>query len=405
MAVKTFRGTAALAAFLLIFCAPHLARAQPDVARGRYLATLGDCAVCHTAPGASSRPYAGGYALHAYFGTVYSTNITPDKVTGIGAWSADQFYRAMHDGIAADGRHLYPAFPYAYFTRLPRADSDALYTYLRTVPPVRGRPPTNKLMFPTNIRFGMTFWDWLYLDKAPLKPDPARSAEWNRGAVLVNGLGHCGGCHTPKTFLFTDKPGRALQGETIDGWFAPNLTASRRTGLGAWSAADIETYLKTGGNRFGRAVGAMQDVVRVSTSAMSDSDRSAIAVYLKSLPAAPEKAPRKPDPASMALGEAVFVQRCSVCHGADTKSYPSLARNAVAAQPDPATLLRVILQGSQSVPAAGKPAGFSMPAFATLSDAELAAVATYVRNAWGNAADPVQVNRAAEIRKQLRPSG
>ncbi|HEX4860269.1 MAG TPA: cytochrome c, partial [Rhizomicrobium sp.] len=263
--MKTFRSTAALVVCLLAFCAPRLAHAQPDVARGRYLATLGDCAICHTAPGASSRPYAGGYALHAYFGTVYSTNITPDKATGIGAWSADQFYRAMHEGIAADGRHLYPAFPYVYFTKLSRADSDALYAYLRTIPAVHERSLANKLVFPTNIRFAMTFWDWLTLDKSPLRPDPARSAAWNRGAALVNGLGHCGGCHTPKTFLFTDKAERTLQGETIDGWFAPNLTASRRTGLGAWSAADIEMYLKTGRNRFGRAVGAMQDVVRVST--------------------------------------------------------------------------------------------------------------------------------------------
>jgi mono/diheme cytochrome c family protein len=391
---------------LAILCAAPGVHAQPspaNIGRGHYLATLGDCAVCHTAPGASSKPYAGGYALHAYFGTVYSTNITSDRATGIGSWSKDQFYRALHDGMAADGHRLYPAFPYVYFTKLDRADSDALYAYLRTVAPVRATPPPNRLVFPTNIRFGMTFWDWLFLDKSPFKPEPAKSAQWNRGAWLVNVPGHCGGCHTAKTFLFTDKPDRYLQGETIDGWFAPNLTGSKRTGLGQWNVADIETYLKTGQNRFGRAVGAMQDVVRVSTSQMTDADRNDIATYLKSIPAAPEQRVSKPDEAAMQLGEAVFVQRCSVCHSADTRSYPGLAGNSVVRQPNPATLVRVILQGSQSVPTPGKAVGYSMPAFPTLSNEELGAVATYVRNAWGNRSSPVSESEVKEIRKHLRP--
>jgi len=238
-----------------------------------------------------------------------------------------------------------------------------------------------------------------------LKSDPSRSPQWNRGAALVNGIGHCGGCHTPKTFLFNDEQNRYLQGETIDGWFAPNLTSSQRTGLGAWSEADIALYLEIGNNRFGRAVGAMQDVVRVSTSRMTDDDRTAIATYLKSLSPAPEKAPAKPDPVAMQLGQAVFVERCSVCHGADTRNYPSLAHNSVAMLPDPATLVRVILQGSQSVPAPEKPMGFSMPAFPVLSNKDLAAVATYVRNAWGNSAGPVSEKQVETIRKRLRPAG
>jgi mono/diheme cytochrome c family protein len=383
--------------------APHLAVAQSsDVGKGRYLATLGDCAICHTAPGDDEKPYAGGYPLHAYFGTVYSTNITPDKTTGIGTWSKDAFYRALHDGIAADGHHLYPAFPYVYFTKIMRVDSDALYDYLRTVRPVRSVPPSNRLIFPTNIRFGMTFWDWMFLDAAPFKPDPARSAAWNRGKFLVDTLGHCGGCHTPKTVLFTDRSDRYLQGEIIDGWLAPNLTGSPRTGLGAWTAQDIETYLKTGNNRFGRVTGAMQDVVRVSTSRMSDGDRQAIALYLKSLPPAPEKAPAKPTASQMHLGETAFVQRCAICH-ADTSNYPSLKNNAVVVQSDPTTLIRVILQGSQSVSTKNVPVGFSMPAFPVLGDEELAAVATYIRNSWGNAAEPISKKRAEQIRNLLRP--
>src|ERR1700749_1074272 len=286
-------------AAIFISHAGHAQTEENIFALGRFLGGLGDCPICHTAPGASSKPYAGGYALHAYFGTVYSTNITPDNETGIGRWSKDQFYRALHAGVGADGRHLYPAFPYLYFTKASRADSDAIFAYLRTVQPVRRRSPPNRLMFPTNIRFGMAFWNALFLDSSPLKPDPSRAGQWNRGRTLVDGLGHCGGCHTPKTFLFTDKGDRYLQGTTIDGWVAPNLTGSRRTGLGEWTASDIATYLKTGANRFGRAVGAMQDVVRVSTSQMNDDDRAAIATYRKSLPSAPEKEPRKPDTSEM----------------------------------------------------------------------------------------------------------
>lgn len=393
-----------LVALLLALNAPSPASAQPgDVARGRYLATLGDCEICHTAPGGAAKPYAGGYALHAYFGTVYSTNITPDNETGIGRWTADQFYRALHDGIAADGRHLYPAFPYAYFTKIPRADSDALYAYLRTLKPIRYTPPPNKLIFPTNIRFGMAFWDALFLDSTPLRADPSKSAQWNRGAEIVNGLGHCGGCHTPKTFLFDDRMDQFLQGGTLDGWYAPNLTPSSHFGLGRWTASDIAQYLATGGNRFGRVTGAMQDVVRMSTSKMSDADRAAIAAYLKSLPAAPDPQPRAPGANAMARGQAVFAERCAVCHAHPEQGYPALAHNSLVEARDPTTMLRVVLQGSQAVVGPQRPIGFSMPAFPVLSDGELADVATYVRNSFGNRADPVSERQASDLRKLLGP--
>jgi mono/diheme cytochrome c family protein len=389
---------------LLALGAPSLAMAQPDaVARGRYLAAVGDCEICHTAPGQSSKPYAGGYGLHAYFGTVYSTNLTPDDQTGIGRWTADQFHRALHDGIAADGSHLYPAFPYAYFTKLPRADSDALYAYLRSLKPVRHTPPPNELIFPTNIRFGMALWDMLFLDRTPLRADPSKSAQWNRGAEIVNGLGHCGGCHTPKTFLFGDRMDEFLQGATLDGWYAPNLTPSRHFGLGRWTAADIAQYLATGGNRFGRVTGAMQDVVRLSTSRMSDADRTAIAAYLTSLPAAPDPRPRAPDARAMAGGEAVFVARCAICHANPGQGYPALAHNGVVEARDPTTMLRVVLQGSQAVAGPHGHIGFSMPAFPVLSDGELADVATYLRNSWGNRADPVSKKDASDLRKLLGP--
>lgn len=271
----------------LVFCLfAKTAGSQSVVDRGRYLATLGDCVVCHTAPRAAAPSFAGGYPLHAIFGTVYSTNITPDKQTGIGSWTSDQFFRALHDGVAADGHHLYPAFPYPYFRRVSRADSDALFAYLRTVKAQAFRPPPNRLMFPTNIRWLMVFWNTLFLQRSP-KAVAQGDSQWRRGADLVNGFGHCWGCHTPKTLLFSDEPGAFLRGGLIDGWFAPNLTGSQRTGLGRWTPQDITEFLKTGTNRFGRVTGSMQGVVRDSTSHWTENDRRSVSVYLKSLPAAP----------------------------------------------------------------------------------------------------------------------
>lgn len=392
---------------ILFLCSMLMAprvRAQPagEVARGNYLVTQGDCVVCHTAPVAEAKPYAGGYPLHAIFGTVYSTNITPDKQTGIGSWTADQFYRAMHDGIAADGRHLYPAFPYAYFRKISRSDTDAIFAYLRTLPAVHQRNRQNKLIFPANIRWFMTFWDWMFTPQSPFKHDPSQSAVWNRGGEIVNGMGHCGGCHTPKNFLFANKSDKFLQGEVIDGWYAPNLTGSPRTGLGKWSAADIAQYLKTGENRYGWVVGSMRDVVRLSSSRWTDADRFAVATYLKSLPAEPEAEPKKPAPAAMQSGQAVFVARCSVCHSARNKDYPSLAENSLVNAPNATTLLHVILEGSQSASVPNQPAHFSMPGFPVLTNTELADVANYLRNSWGNHAGAVSPADAAKVRSSLK---
>jgi mono/diheme cytochrome c family protein len=385
-------------AFLLIQAAPA---AASQVDRGRYLATIGDCQICHTAPAAGSKPYAGGYPLHAWFGTVYSTNVTPDKDTGIGSWSPDEFYRALTSGKAAEGRLLYPAFPFAYFTHVSRADSDALFAYLRTIKPVHNAAPPDKLIFPANIRAMIVFWDWLFVPQSNFRPDPAKATAWNRGGEIVHGLGHCGGCHTPKNFLFSDKHDHLLQGGLIDGWYAPNLTGSSRTGLGRWTEADLETYLKTGTNRFERVVGSMKEVVLVSTSRLSDDDRKAIAVYLKSLPAAPERTPPTPPPAIMRSGQAGFVESCSSCHQANTKDYPPLAHNAVVQFADPATMLRVMLQGSEPAATPGHSAGYSMPGFAALSDAELADIATYIRNGWGNRGSTVSAKQVKDLRRLL----
>jgi mono/diheme cytochrome c family protein len=375
------------------------ASAQSPSDKGRYLATLGDCAICHTAPSGNSPPFAGGYPLHAIFGTIYSPNLTPDRQTGIGSWTSEQFYRALNDGIAADGHYLYPAFPYPYFRGISREDSDAIFAFMRTIKPVRCSPPPNKLVFPTNIRALMIFWDALFLPAQKKQFDASNSTEVNRGRDLVNGLAHCGGCHTPKTFFFSDKMNEYLQGEMIDGWWAPNLTSSPRTGLGKWTAHDIEQFLKTGDNRFGRVLGSMQNVIRFSTSHWTDADRHAAAIYLKGIPAAPERVPATPDPQAMHNGQAIFVERCSACHEADTKNYPPLAGNAIVQARDSTTVVRVILEGSQSTPTANGPVGFSMPAFSGLDDDDLADVATYIRNSWGNRAEPVSRATAAKIRR------
>jgi mono/diheme cytochrome c family protein len=399
-----------LFALLLAACfAAAPARAQNAVERGAYLAVLGDCAGCHTAP--HQPAFSGGLAFSAQFGTVYSTNITPDRQTGIGGWTQDQFYRALHQGIAADGRHLYPAFPYFYFARTARADSDALLAYLKSLKPVHRSPTPNRLIFPFNIRALMIFWNWLYLDDKPFTPDPAKSAAVNRGEYLVTGLGHCAGCHTPKNMLFGDESAKALTGTVLENWFAANLTGGSVDGLGKWTEGDIAHYLATGRNHFATAAGAMQEKVTLSTSHMQDSDRAAIAAYLKSLPARVLASPQPPDAAQMRRGEAVFVARCSYCHQPpgtlDTLNegglpdYPKLPGDTLVMGRDPTTVLRIILEGAASPVTANERTTFSMPAFGTLSDGEIADVATYIRNAWSNRAPSVTAADVAKLRSAV----
>lgn len=390
-----------LIAVSLIVGASGAAGSSAVVTRGAYLATEGDCSACHTRP--KGAPYAGGYPLHAWIGTLFSANITPDKQTGIGNWTSNQFYRAMHEGVAADGTHLYPAFPYPYFTRLSRSDSDALFMYLHTLRPVHYTPPPNRLIFFARFRPFIWFWNFLFLDRMPLKPEPASSRLWDRGAQIVDGLGHCGGCHTPKNVFFADKPNRRLQGGFIDGWFASDLTQTAAGGLSSWNIADIEQFLKTGANRRTRVVGSMQDVIRLSTSRMRNSDIAAIATYLKSLPGGATVAPKPPAARPMGDGQAVFVQQCSACHGAPGGDYPKLGGNTIVVARNPATVVRVILRGAQAVVAPGQNPGFSMPAFPALTDQEAADVATYVRNSWGNHASAVSAKDVLRLRDLITP--
>jgi mono/diheme cytochrome c family protein len=382
------------------------AASDDPVAHGRYLAAAGDCFDCHTNPGGAA--WAGARPLPTPFGgAIYSANITPDPETGIGNVSADQFYKAMHAGTGHHGEPLYPVFPYTYFTHLSRKDSDDLRAYLATVPAVHQVKPPNTLPFPLNIRPLLYIWKALYFRQATFTPDPAKSAEWNRGAYLVTGPGHCGGCHTPKNFLGADKKQQALQGYALDNWSAANLVGDVRDGLGAWNEADIAQFLRTGRNARASASGSMTEVVYYSTSRMSDADLAAIAVYLKDeAPSGRAPTPNAPDAAAMRAGEAVFVDTCAACHRSDGSAepgyFPPLAADALVQSRDPTTVLRIILQGARAAPTPGRPTPLTMPAFNwKLTDQQIADVATYIRGSWGNAAAPVSAAKVATLRRKV----
>lgn len=396
--------TPTLPAILLTQPIPDDVPNAEQLRRGQYLVRVGDCAACHTPD--HGRPFAGGYGLNTPFGVIYSTNLTSDPVTGIGRMSPETFYAALHNGVGPKGAQMYPAMPYTYYTRVARADTDAMLAYLKATPPVVARRPANKLMFPFNIRFLVKGWNLLFFRPGTFTPDPSKSAEWNRGAYLVNGLGHCGACHTPKNILAGDKTRQALQGGNLDNWVAPDLTANPRTGLGSWSHQDIGEYLKTGRNGRGNAGGPMAEVVSYSTSLLDDADLRAIAVYLKDQPASPARNVSAPDPAAMRRGEAIYSDACASCHllkgVGQSRTFAPLAGNAVLQQSDPSGLTHLILAGSRTAPTTTRPSALSMPSFAwKLTNQQIADVSTYVRNSWGNQAPPVTARKVADMRKRL----
>src|SRR6202046_2677345 len=245
-----------------------------QVRRGQYLVAAGDCLSCHVREG--GEPFAGGLGLNTPFGVIYTSNITPDLGTGIGAWTNDQFSHAMHDGKGAQGEDLYPAFPYPWFRRVSREDDDAIFAFLKTLPAVSYTPPKNDLSFPFSVRSFVGGWNLLFLDSQGFQPDANQSAEWNRGAYLVTGLGHCGACHTPKNSFGADKSKQELQGGKLDNWVAPDLTGNTRIGLGDWSVDDIAEFLASGRNAHAAAGGAMADVISSFTSFINEADRRAV---------------------------------------------------------------------------------------------------------------------------------
>jgi mono/diheme cytochrome c family protein len=383
------------------------ARAQtplPEmVARGKALAEAADCAGCHTADPA--KPLAGGKRIDTPFGGIFSPNLTPDRETGLGGWTDDEFYRALHEGVAPNGARYYPAFPYPYFTSMTRDDVLAIRAWLATLTPVRNNTPPPQLRFPLNFRVVMRGWNFLFFRPGTFEKHPQKSEEWNRGAYLVEGAGHCGGCHTPKNMFGADKRGQPLGGGLVQGWFAPRLDGAARSGLKSWSAEDVVEYLQSGRNGKSHAGGLMAEVVLNSTSKMSDADVRAIATYLKDLPAgAAEPDVRPPPPAQMADGERIYKGACIACHEADGSGsphiYPPLPGNTNLQSADPSATLRIVLDGAQTLTTPRAPNPGSMPAYARkLTDQEIADVATYIRNAWGNAAPAVT---AAEVAKARR---
>lgn len=400
------RASRAILAGLFLCTASAVAHAQAapsaeTIARGKALTDAADCASCHTAD--PSKPLAGGKRIDTPFGAIHSPNLTPDRETGLGAWSDDDFIRALRYGVAPDGSRYYPAFPYPNFTKMIRDDVLAIRAYLATLPPVRNRPPPPQLRWPLNYRVLMRGWNFLFFRPGIFQPNQQKSAEWNRGGYLVTGAAHCGACHTPKNILGADKRGRAYGGGLVDGWFAPRLDGSGRSGLKSWSVEDIAEYLQSGRNGRSHAAGLMAEVVVNSTSRMSDADIRAIAVYLKDLPAgAPEPVVTPPPQAEMTAGKAIYARACIACHEADgsgaPRIYPPLPGNANLQAADPSSTLRIILDGAQTVTTPRAPNTGSMPAYARqLSDQQVADVTNYIRNSWGNAAPlvtPAQVRKA-----------
>ena len=394
------------------------------LSRGAYLAAAGDCAACHTA--APSAPaFGGGLPMHSPFGTIYSTNISPDPEYGIGQYSEAQFAHALRDGQRRDGSRLYPAMPYASFAALSDADVAELYAYfMKEVQPVHAAPRATRLPFPFNQRWTMYFWDAAFVRHAPFQPRPDRGAEWNRGAYLVQTLGHCGACHTPRGPAYEERgydetASRYLGGATLDNWHAINLRGDRASGLGRVSEAELIELLRNGHGGGDAVFGAMNDVVNDSMRYLSDADVAAIAGYLKSLPAGGERASYRPaapanayamvTAAHEAPGAGVYGGYCLKCHGADGAGkdarFPRLAGNPSVLAADPASLIHIVLSGGARR-GPGVTAAEHMPAFAPqLSDRDIADVLTFVRQRWGNVATPVSATAVGAMRTALSGQG
>jgi mono/diheme cytochrome c family protein len=391
----------AVIGFLLLARRPAIAPVAPpaaaqftpaEVARGRILAAAGNCASCHTTP--DGEPFAGGLAIATPFGTVYSANITPDPQTGIGNWSKDAFARAMHEGVARDGSHLLPAFPFDHFTRVTDEDVAALYAYLMTRPPVSKLPPPNTLPFPLNVRLLQYGWKLLFFHPGVYRPDPARSESWNRGAYLAQGLAHCGGCHTPRNALGAEKTGSATYaGAEVDRWDAPPLTAANPAPL-PWSEDELYGYLRAGGTALhGVTAGSMSEVVHVGLAPLPDADIRALATYFADLNGSAARASGSAEALATAMsrsglgveepsdpGASLFRAACASCHynsgATPLAARPELGLSSALAAAEPTDLVQVILHG---ITLKDGLTDLAMPAFADLSDADIATLSAYLR--------------------------
>ena len=391
--------------------APGAAAADPTtqtINKGEYLARAGDCVACHTAPG--GKQFAGGRVMAIPFGRIYVPNVTPDDETGIGRWTADDFYRMMHSGISRDGSLMYPVMPFASYTKVTREDSDAIYAYMMSLPPVSQKNQPHELRFPFNQRELLIGWRALYLKPGEYVPDASKSAQWNRGAYLVEGLGHCAMCHTAINKLGGSKTSQEFEGGMIpnQNWYAPSLTSNREAGLGNWTIKEITDLLQAGVSHRATVYGPMAEVVYNSLQYLSDADVEAMAVYLKQLPQRdseppPTQSARLVAPEVMELGRRIYAKQCLVCHGEEGKGrppeYPPLAANQSITMSSPVNAIRMVLNGGYAPGTRRNPKPHGMPPFShILDDAEMAAVVTYIRVAWENSGTPVTADQIGELR-------
>lgn len=381
------------------------------VERGRYLATLGNCQVCHTVRGGV--PYAGGRGMATPFGTIFSSNLTPSPA-GLGAWSADDFWRALHHGQSRDGRWLYPAFPYNNTTHITRPDSDALYAYLRSLPPDTTPAPAHQLDWPYSTQAALKVWRALYFEEGSAAPAAERDSnlEVQRGAYLVRGLGHCSACHAPRNALGASSNMLDLAGGLIpvQNWYAPSLTNPAEAGVQDWTLDDIVALFQSG--RAGNALvtGPMAEVVQHSTQHWSAADLHAMALYLKQLPRTdtPVADTTTASARLKGAGEQLYDKRCAQCHGEQGEgrrgtdghlAYPPLAGNRAVTLASPANLVQIVLNGGFAPATPGHPRPFGMPPFVLdLSDGDVATVLTYIRTQWGNQAAPVSALDVQQLR-------
>ena len=379
--------------------------------RGRYLAAAGDCIGCHQTRGGAQ--FAGGLAVPTPFGRIYTSNITPDRETGIGAWTSDDFWRALHEGRGRHGEYLYPAFPYPNYTRITRPDADAIYAYLMSLPPVRRDNTPHELHFPFNLRPLLFFWRLRYFEEGVYAPIPSHDAMWNRGAYLASGLGHCVACHSPRNLLGGTARADELSGGLIavQDWYAPSLTSDREAGLGEWKVDEVVRFLKDGVTDRFAVFGPMAEVVHDSTQHMTEPDLRAMATYLKSLPpkSSDDAAPMETTAAMridlMERGARVYGEQCVGCHQPSglgvPRAYPALAHNPGVIMNSTINAVRAVLNGGLPPGTDNNPRPFGMPPFAQrLSDEDVASVLTYVRNSWGNRAPavaPAEVQRYRSV--------
>ncbi|GJH21239.1 cytochrome c [Caballeronia novacaledonica] len=400
---------------VVLACLSGLARAQTKAAQGEYLVRAGGCMSCHTADPA--RPFAGGRPIATPFGNVFAPNITSDRETGIGAWTDAQFVRAMREGIGRNGERLYPAFPYTAYTLLSDADLLAMRAWLATVPPVRAATPRNTLAFPFDQRWLMTLWNLLNFSPGRFVPDPSKSAEWNRGAYLVEGLGHCGECHTPRNWLGGLNRSERLGGATVAGWQAGNLTPERVTGIGAWRDDELLRFLSTGAAP-GRAyaIGPMAEVVATSTQFLTTADLRAMIAYMRTLPPVAVKdarsrtsfgRPARTDITALDTdGARLYAAACASCHGITgegSKPFPALVHDGVTGALGTATTSNLVLVILRGVNRQTRDAYAQMPAFAAqLTDEQIAALSNFITRQFGDPRATTEAKAVARLRSMTQ---